>query len=142
MNNEGRRKILKWIGIALAAIVALIVAAIVLLAVSAQRFQATDEIAANVSIAGIDVSGLPATEAQARLESQLLRQIDDRNALLGSVSRMLSSITSMAGVVTVPKGQGALLRQIEFLPLSDNRVLVILVLNDHEVQNRIFLKTN
>jgi len=72
-----------------------------------------------------------------KLETQLLHQIDDRNALLGSVSRMLSSITSMAGVVTVPKGQGAVLRQIEFLPLSDNRVLVILVLNDHEVQNRI-----
>ncbi len=72
MNNEGRRKTLKRIGIALGAIVALIVAAVILLAVSAQQFQATDEIAANVSIAGIDVSELTATEAQARLESRLL----------------------------------------------------------------------
>jgi heat-inducible transcriptional repressor len=50
---------------------------------------------------------------------------------------MLSDITSLAGVVTVPRGQHPTLRQIEFLPLSDCRVLVILVINDREVQNRI-----
>jgi len=72
MNKEGRRKIVKGVGIALGAIIAVIVGAVVLLAVSAQRFQAADAIAANVSIAGVDVSGLSATEAQARLESRLL----------------------------------------------------------------------
>jgi len=72
-----------------------------------------------------------------RLQLELQRQIDDPEALLGSISRTLSSITSMAGIVTVPKGQRAVLRQIEFLPLSDNRVLVILVVNDRQVQNRI-----
>jgi len=50
---------------------------------------------------------------------------------------MLSEITSLAGVVTVPRGKHTTLRQIEFLPLSDYRVLVILVINDREVQNRI-----
>jgi len=50
---------------------------------------------------------------------------------------MLSAITSMAGVVTIPRGQKSILRQIEFLALSDHRVLVILVINDREVQNRI-----
>jgi heat-inducible transcriptional repressor len=50
---------------------------------------------------------------------------------------LLSSITSLAGVVTVPRGQRAILRQIEFLLLSDNRVLAILVINDREVQNRV-----
>ena len=29
------------------------------------------------------------------------------------------------------------MRQIEFLPLSENRILAILVINDREVQNRI-----
>jgi heat-inducible transcriptional repressor len=53
------------------------------------------------------------------------------------VSNMLSDFTSLAGVVTVPRGQHAALRQIEFLPLSENRILVILVINDREVQNRI-----
>jgi heat-inducible transcriptional repressor len=39
--------------------------------------------------------------------------------------------------VTVPKQKASQLRQIEFLPLSDSRVLVILVVNEKEVQNRV-----
>ncbi len=72
-----------------------------------------------------------------RLQTQLNAQSDNSTALLGSVSRMLSEITSLAGVVSSPRGTHATLRQIEFLPLSDFRVLVILVINDREVQNRI-----
>jgi heat-inducible transcriptional repressor len=53
------------------------------------------------------------------------------------VSNLLSEFTSLAGVVTVPHAQHPSLRQIEFLPLSDNRILAILVINDREVQNRI-----
>jgi len=72
-----------------------------------------------------------------KLKEQLAEGVDDPGALVGSVSRMLSDITSLAGVVSVPRGQQATLRQIEFLPLSDHRILVILVINDREVQNRI-----
>lgn len=72
-----------------------------------------------------------------KLQTQLHEIHDDPGALISAVSKMLSDITSLAGVVTVPRGQHATLRQIEFLPLSDNRVLVILVINDREVQNRI-----
>ncbi|MEM6544467.1 MAG: heat-inducible transcriptional repressor HrcA [Pseudomonadota bacterium] len=63
----------------------------------------------------------------------------DRNSkeLVQSASTLLSSITSQAGVVTVPKPGAQPLRQVEFLPLSGDRVLVILVLNQREVQNRI-----
>jgi heat-inducible transcriptional repressor len=71
------------------------------------------------------------------LRSQIRRKVDDADALVVSVSEMLSEFTSLAGVVTVPRGQHAALRQIEFLPLSENRILVILVINDREVQNRI-----
>ena len=76
------------------------------------------------------------TEIQ-ELQKNLVERASDPDALLGSVSNMLSSITSLTGVVTVPRGQRAVLRQIEFLPVSDNRVLAILVINDREVQNRI-----
>ena len=62
---------------------------------------------------------------------------DSTAGLVGAVSSMLSEFTSMAGVVTVPRAPQVTLRQIEFLPLSENRVLVILVVNDREVQNRI-----
>ncbi|MCG8533761.1 MAG: heat-inducible transcriptional repressor HrcA [Pseudomonadales bacterium] len=57
--------------------------------------------------------------------------------LVESASEVLSDLTSMAGIVMVPKADRASLRQVEFLPLEGNRVLVILVLNDREVQNRI-----
>jgi len=71
------------------------------------------------------------------LRSQIRRKVDDADALVVSVSKLLSDFTSLAGVVTVPRGQHAALRQIEFLPLSENRILVILVINDREVQNQI-----
>jgi len=72
-----------------------------------------------------------------KLQAQFERQFNDSDELLSAVSSLLSSITSMAGVVTVPRAHQATLRQIEFLPLSEKRVLAILVINDREVQNRI-----
>src|SRR5262249_32194795 len=47
------------------------------------------------------------------------------------------SATQLAGVVTVPRARQAAVTQIEFVALSENRVLVVLVFNDREVQNRI-----
>jgi heat-inducible transcriptional repressor len=57
--------------------------------------------------------------------------------LVHSASRLISSITSQAGLVTVPRKESSQLRQMEFLPLDGNRVLVIIVVNEREVQNRI-----
>jgi heat-inducible transcriptional repressor len=57
--------------------------------------------------------------------------------LVQSASSLLSAISSQAGVVTVPRPSRQPLRQIEFLPLSGDRVLAILVVNQREVQNRI-----
>jgi heat-inducible transcriptional repressor len=71
------------------------------------------------------------------LRSQIRDKIDDSGALMSSVSNMLSEFTRLAGVVTIPRGMHAALRQIEFLPLSEKRILAIIVINDREVQNRI-----
>jgi heat-inducible transcriptional repressor len=57
--------------------------------------------------------------------------------LVQSASSLLSNITAQAGVVTIPRQEVQQLRQVEFLPLSGDRVLVILVINEREVQNRI-----
>lgn len=57
--------------------------------------------------------------------------------LINSASSLLSSITQMAGVVTVPRRGQITLRHVEFLPLGSNRVLVIIVINEDEVQNRV-----
>jgi heat-inducible transcriptional repressor len=57
--------------------------------------------------------------------------------LVQTASRLVSAVTAQAGVVTVPQQESNQLRQVEFLPLSGERVLVILVVNEREVQNRI-----
>ena len=57
--------------------------------------------------------------------------------LVQAASSLLSTITAQAGLVTVPRQEANELRQVEFLPLSGDRVLVILVVNEREVQNRI-----
>jgi heat-inducible transcriptional repressor len=70
--------------------------------------------------------------------SQGLNEVSgDPQALAVSVSNLLSVVTSLAGIVTVPRRAQTALRQIEFLPLSGRRVLAILVVNDREVQNKI-----
>jgi heat-inducible transcriptional repressor len=72
-----------------------------------------------------------------KLREEIQGKADDADKLIASVSSLLSDITHLAGIVTVPRGQQATLRQIEFLPLSENRILTILVVNDRDVQNRI-----
>jgi heat-inducible transcriptional repressor len=62
---------------------------------------------------------------------------DSSKSLVATASQVLSNFTRLAGVVTVPRAQAASITQIEFVSLSDNRVLVVLVTNGREVQNRI-----
>jgi heat-inducible transcriptional repressor len=73
-------------------------------------------------------------ELQRRLEDEHDR---DPKALVAVASQVLSSITHLAGVVTIPRQPHQSLSQIEFLPLSDNRVLAVMVVNSRDVQNRI-----
>jgi heat-inducible transcriptional repressor len=73
--------------------------------------------------------------------SEIRRQLDAEHesskALISTASQLLSSVTHLAGVVTLPRTEQAPITQIEFVGLSENRVLAVLVLNDREVQNRI-----
>lgn len=71
------------------------------------------------------------------LQRHLERRVDSPKELVASASQALSAVTRLAGVVTVPRPAHPALTQIEFLGLSDNRVLAILVVNGREVQNRI-----
>ena len=59
------------------------------------------------------------------------------NQLVEAASGLLSRVTHLAGLVTMPRQDQVSLRQVEFLPLSGDRVLVILVVNEREVQNRV-----
>ncbi|MDP3589229.1 MAG: heat-inducible transcriptional repressor HrcA [Methylobacter sp.] len=62
---------------------------------------------------------------------------EDSGDMIGVASRLLSELTQMAGVVTLPKRELVCLRHIEFLSLSHTRVLVIFVTNEQEVHNKI-----
>jgi len=66
-----------------------------------------------------------------------LGDAEDSRALVAAASMLLSSLTQMAGLVTLPSTEAASVTQIEFVALSENRVLAILVFDDREVQNRI-----
>jgi heat-inducible transcriptional repressor len=80
----------------------------------------------------------PAADEVQRLQRELSgHRSASKGDLAGSVSSLLSDVTRLAGIVSLPVARHAELRQIEFLPLSDNRVLAILVVNSQEVQNRI-----
>jgi len=57
--------------------------------------------------------------------------------LLGSATSLLSEMTHFVGVVSVPRREEFPFRHIDFLALDGNRVLVILVFTDGQVQNRV-----
>jgi heat-inducible transcriptional repressor len=59
--------------------------------------------------------------------------------LLTCTTHVLSEFTQMMGIVTLPKREKIVLKQVEFIALSENRVLAVLVMNECEVQNRIIL---
>lgn len=58
-------------------------------------------------------------------------------SLVTSATQHLSGFTRMAGMVTVPRRDENDIRRIEFVPLSERRVLAILIINNEDVQNRI-----
>ena len=72
-----------------------------------------------------------------RIADDLLPRDRSPQDMVQAASALLSKLSRMAGVVTTPRRNMATLRRIQFLPLSDRRVLVILVVNHSEVQNRV-----
>lgn len=72
-----------------------------------------------------------------QLEGQL--QQDSTRKLVTSASHMLSDLTRFAGVVKAPQRQGMAFRHIEFVSLSEKRLLLIIVTPDGDVQNRVLL---
>jgi heat-inducible transcriptional repressor len=83
----------------------------------------------------MQVSGLSAAE-QARIERELKPDGKRMEDVLGEATNVLSGLSACAGLVLVPK-LDAPIRQIDFLPLSPDRVLAILVGQDGSVENRV-----
>ena len=80
----------------------------------------------------------------APVEEGTYRQIETKltsprpaSKVASSASDLLSVLTRFVGVVTVPKREQFAFRHIDFVHISDTQLLVILVFQDNEVQNRI-----
>mgnify|MGYP002360716078 CR=1 FL=1 len=79
------------------------------------------------------------------LERARVEEIEDQlqspqpQQLISSASQLLSGLTHFAGIVMAPRRAAARIRQIEFVSLSEKRILLILVTAEGDVQNRILL---
>jgi heat-inducible transcriptional repressor len=80
------------------------------------------------------VKPLEASEVH-RLEGELAA--DRPTQMVNAAASLLSQLTQFAGVVMTPKRREAAFRHLEFLRLSDRRVLLIIVTPEGDVQNRI-----
>lgn len=66
-----------------------------------------------------------------------INDTDEQAKILENAMDTLSGMTQMAGLVVLPKKELIELIQIEFIPLSNKRILAVLVQSDNEVQNRV-----
>jgi len=77
-----------------------------------------------------------------QLQSGDLREIEDQihpdnpQRVIQSASQLLSHLTQFAGVVMTPR-RAVTFKHLEFLKLSEKRILLIVVTPDGDVQNRI-----
>lgn len=79
------------------------------------------------------------------LQNQQIQQLKsglsspNQSELIASAADMLSQLTQFAGLVMIPKRKTLSFKHLEFLPLTEKRILVIIVTSDSNVQNRIIL---
>ncbi|MBL8512007.1 MAG: heat-inducible transcriptional repressor HrcA [Betaproteobacteria bacterium] len=73
----------------------------------------------------------------AHLQEQL--RPDDPRQVVAAASQILSDLTQFAGIVMSPRRAGVGLKHVEFVHISEKRVLLIIVATDGDVQNRILV---
>jgi heat-inducible transcriptional repressor len=71
-------------------------------------------------------------------EAQDAIQADAPQRVVAAAAQVLSNLSNFAGVVMTPR-RSEVFKQVEFLRLSEKRVLLILVTPEGDVQNRIIL---
>jgi heat-inducible transcriptional repressor len=79
----------------------------------------------------------PLGEQQASIIEGQLRVGDPQRAMQNA-AQLLSSLSQFAGVVLTPRRSSSF-KQLEFVRLSDRRVLLIIVTPEGDVQNRVLL---
>jgi heat-inducible transcriptional repressor len=74
-------------------------------------------------------------------QTQLMQgqlQVAEPQRVIQTAAQLLSSLSSFAGVVLTPR-RASTFRQVEFMRLSDRRILMIVVSPEGDVHNRILL---
>ena len=77
---------------------------------------------------------VPESSRDNEFEAQL--NADQPQRVIANAAQLLSSLSSFVGVITAPK-KASVFHHIEFMRLSERRVLVIMVAPDGDVQNRV-----
>jgi len=79
------------------------------------------------------------------LASKQIQQLENtlnstnQQELIKAAADVLSELTQFAGIILIPKRKALVFKHLEFMPLSEKRILVIIVATDGSVQNRIIL---
>src|SRR5438270_9526186 len=75
-------------------------------------------------------------KAPGELPIEMQLHADQPQRVIANAAQLLSSLSSFVGVITAPK-KPSVFHHIEFMRLSERRVLLILVAPDGDVQNRV-----
>ena len=71
-----------------------------------------------------------------RLKPNLSKNIERKN-IVKNTNEILSNITGLTGLISLPTQKNMELKQIDFLNLSDNKILAILINKNNDVENKI-----
>jgi heat-inducible transcriptional repressor len=82
----------------------------------------------------LDAASLSIPDRNSSIEPQL--QADQPQRVIANAAQLLSSLSNFVGVITAPR-KASVFHHIEFMRLSERRILVILVAPDGDVQNRV-----
>lgn len=74
---------------------------------------------------------------RAAIDSECANMDMSANDMMDQASRMLSGLSTYAGLVVAPTHAGKPIKHIEFVPLNELKAMVILVFGDGTVENRV-----
>jgi len=84
----------------------------------------------------LTVQAIDESTVEARMQKQL--QLKSPQKIISNAAQILSSLSQFAGVVMTPRHE-SIFQQIEFLRLSEKRILLVIVAPNGDVQNRLLL---
>ena len=84
----------------------------------------------------LTVQTIDETTVESKLQAH--RQLNSPQKIISNAAQVLSSLSQFAGVVMTPRHE-SVFQQIEFLRLSEKRILLVIVSPGGDVQNRLLL---